>query len=100
MNDNHCFYVDPDGIDYFVPDHSCQKSDLYQIGDYANCWNAIGVRRLSGDGVEFESFTHNSLSLQHQIQYYYTECYSVSKFRQMNFNHLDHQDYPGGDYSS
>src|ERR1700722_18454797 len=99
MNDNHCFYVNPDGINYFVPDHSRQKSDLYHFGDYADCWNVIGVRRLSGDDVGFESFAHDSLSLYHQIQSYYTKCYSESKFHQMNFHHLDHQDYPGGNYS-
>ena len=51
MNDNHHSCVDPDGINYFVLNHSRRTSDLHHCGDYADCWNTIGVRRPSSEDV-------------------------------------------------
>ena len=63
MNDNHRSCVDPDGIDYFVLDHSRRTSDLHHCGDYADCWNTISVHRPSGDDKWLESFARDSLNL-------------------------------------
>src|ERR1700720_3091678 len=63
MNNSYLSCVDPDGIDYFVLDHSRRTSDLCHCGDYVNCSNAIDVHRPSGNEAWSESFSRDSLNL-------------------------------------